>query len=532
MNVLKPGILLTLSLLVLFSCSSTEKHPFPSPEEVAGAQTGDLILKTGAYEIKKIQYNTDFGIIVVPENRNKTDSKPIHLPIIRIHTKSKNPAEPVFLLNGGPGVSNTWKSPPGWLLAKHDVVMIGYRGVDGSVTLDCPEVKEAVTVNKNPLSGENLEKLGNAYFVAFKRLKKQGIDINSYTMVDVIDDMEDARKALGYKKINLFSRSYGTRVAYIYGLRYPGSIRRSLMIGVNPPGHFVWEPEMVDAQLTYYANLWKKDPEAVSRTPDLIKTIRTVLEGLPKKWLIFRIDPGKVRSLSFMLLYHRDSAAQVFDAFVAAEKGDYSGLALISFFYNQMLPNALNWGDNVSKAMSADYDPNRDYETEMIPKGSILGSPMSKILALMKYKGWPIKPIPEEYRKLQYSEVETLMVNGNIDFSTPAAYAKNELLPYLQKGKLVIVSEMGHCDDVMGLQPEAFRHLAKTFYEKGIVDDSQFRYQPMNFIPSQRFPDMAKKFVRRVVLIGGGIVVGLILLAIFIIWFIKRRKKQRKISQQ
>jgi len=227
-------------------------------------------------------------------------------------------------------------------------------------------------------------------------------------MVEVVDDMEAVREAWGYEKIDLFGRSYGTRVAYIYGLRYPGSVHRSLMVGVNPPGHFVWEPGMVDAQLEYYAGLWKKDSAAVSRTPDLIKTIRNVFRSLPKKWLIFRVDPDKVKFGMFMLLYHRDSAAQVFDAFVSAEKGDYSGLAFLSVMFDKMIPRALNWGDNASKAFGADYDPARDYEAEMMPPGSILGSPMSKLFGIMKYGGWPIKPIPEEYRSLQYSDVETM----------------------------------------------------------------------------------------------------------------------------
>ena len=30
------------------------------------------------------------------------------------------------------------------LIDNHDIVMVGYRGVDGSVVLDCPEVAEAL----------------------------------------------------------------------------------------------------------------------------------------------------------------------------------------------------------------------------------------------------------------------------------------------------------------------------------------------------------------------------------------------------
>jgi pimeloyl-ACP methyl ester carboxylesterase len=528
MKLFKPWLFLGFSILIFVSCSKIEKDPFPSMKEVTGTKKGHITWKTGVLDIKEKEYRAEFGILNVSENREKADSRLIHLPVVRIHAKRENASEPVFLLAGGPGQTNIWKSPPIWLLENHDVVMVGYRGVDGSVSLDCPEVVKAMKVKEYPLSHENLEKLGRAFYAAFQRLKREGVDIDRYTLVDVIDDVEEARKAMDNERIDLYGQSYGTRVAYIFGLKYPSSIHRSLMISVNPPGHFVWEPKKVDDQLKYYAELWKKDPDAVSRTPDILKTIQNVLASLPKKWLMFRADPDKIKSGMFMFLYHRDSAAQVFDAFIAAERGDYSGLAFLSFFYDSMIPKALNWGDNSSKALSADYDPARDYEAEMMPPGSILGSPVSKILACMKYGGWPIKPIPEEYRKLQYSDVETLMVNGNIDFSTPAENARDELLPHLTKGHLVILSELGHSGDVVNKQPDAFRHLAETFFLEGIVDNSKFHYEPMNFIPSQSAPEMAKKYVRRMALLGGGVIVVIIVIIILIVWSIKRRKRKRE----
>ncbi|MCK4429783.1 MAG: alpha/beta fold hydrolase, partial [Candidatus Aminicenantes bacterium] len=323
MKIFRFWLFLGLSLLIFVSCSKIEEDPFPSVQEVTGTQAGDITWKTGVLDIKEKEYKAEFGILNVSENREKADSRLIHLPVVRIHATGENASEPVFLLAGGPGQTNIWKSPPVWLLENHDVVMVGYRGVDGSVSLDCPEVVEAMKVKECPLSHENLEKLGRAFYAAFQRLKQEGVDIDKYTMVDVIDDVEEARKVMDYEKINLYSVSYGTRVAYIFGLKYPSSIHRSLMISVNPPGHFVWEPEKVDDQLRYYAELWKKDPDAVSRTPDLLKTIQNVLASLPKKWLIFRADPDKIKSGMFMFLYHRDSAAQVFDAFIAAEEGDY-----------------------------------------------------------------------------------------------------------------------------------------------------------------------------------------------------------------
>jgi hypothetical protein len=45
--------------------------------------------------------------------------------------------------------------------------------------------------------------------------------------------------------------------------------------------------------------------------------------------LFFRIDPGKVKIVTFAMLFNRKTAAQAFDAWLAAENGDPSGLAVL-----------------------------------------------------------------------------------------------------------------------------------------------------------------------------------------------------------
>jgi len=470
----------------------------PQAGEITVAQAVELVVEAGTYEIQGKPYVADIGTLTVPENRSNPDSRLMELPVVRIHATGDNPVEPVFLLAGGPGGPNMWgDGVPVWLLDHHDVVMVGYRGVDGSVYLDAPEVVEVIReVEQDPLSSENLERMGNAQYAANQRLRVEGVDIDVYNMVEVIDDMEAAREGLGYGKINLFSGSYGTRLAYIYGLRYPESLFRSLLFAVNPPGRMVWEPDRIDAQLRYYGDLWKKDPEAVAKSPDIVQTMQNVLETLPQEWNGIRVDPDRVKMMTFLQLMNTGTAAAVFDAFVAAENGDYSGLAFMSFAYSQMLPTMLHWGDLFSKGM-ADHDPLRDYEADMDPPGSIIGSPGSKLyFGGAPHGGWPMQPIAEEYRQLGYSDVETLLVSGSVDFSTPAENAQ-ELLPYLPNGKSVVLSEMGHTGDQRGLQPEAFQHLAETFYLEGVVDDSKFTYQPMNFTPSQTFQDMAKAYMEQ-----------------------------------
>jgi pimeloyl-ACP methyl ester carboxylesterase len=164
-----------------------------------------------------------------------------------------------------------------------------------------------------------------------------------------------ARTALG-EKVNLLSESYVTRVAQVYASLYPQRLNRSVMIGVNPPGRFVWEPEMVDAQIEYYSHLWAQDEKAHSRTPDLAETMRRVSHTMPRRWLFFPIDPGKVNGLAFVLLFNQNTAATVFDAYVAAQNGDASGLALMSLAFDLFIPKSFVWGDLFAKGGSADLD--------------------------------------------------------------------------------------------------------------------------------------------------------------------------------
>jgi hypothetical protein len=132
----------------------------------------------------------------------------------------------------------------------------------------------------------------------------------------------------------------------------------------------------------------------------------------------------------------------------------------------------------------------------MNPPDSILGAPMSEFIwSGAQAIDWPITQIPAALRQVQPSDVETLLVSGNIDATTPAQWATEELLPSLSNGEQVILSEFGHTDDVWNLQPDATLHMLTTFYESGEVDESLFTYQPMDFNVKLGFPLMAKIIV-------------------------------------
>ena len=106
----------------------------------AGAKPGDVKMHSCTYSTEQGDVPADCGTLVVPENRADRRSRLIALPVTRIRSHSAHPREPIFRLEGGPGLSNMTFPQASRYLDQRDVVLVGYRGVDGSSRLDCPEV--------------------------------------------------------------------------------------------------------------------------------------------------------------------------------------------------------------------------------------------------------------------------------------------------------------------------------------------------------------------------------------------------------
>jgi len=182
--------------------------------------------------------------------------------------------------------------------------------------------------------------------------------------------------------------------------------------------------------------------------------------------------------MMFMMASTPKGIARIFDAFVAAENGNYSGLAFLSMAYGQISKTSrMNWGDIFAKSASANYDSERDYGKAMQSPYFIFGSPWSKLYGVTVNGGWPMKQIPEEYRKLLYSNAEVLMLSGNIDFNTPAKHV-TKMLEYLPNGHQIIFSDQGH--NLESLEDNV-KTLVNTFYQSGEVDNSGFTHKPINF---------------------------------------------------
>ena len=176
--------LTTLGLAYLHFAGGSASVSVPS-----GAHAGQLTLKHCTYGNEP----ADCGTLVVPENRHDPHSRLIALPITRIRAHTSHPGVPIFRLQGGPGLTNMDFPDAKRFTARHDFVLVGYRGVDGSSRLDCPEVIASMEHSRDLLSRASLASDASAYRACAKRLQDKGVDLAGYSLPERVDDLELAR---------------------------------------------------------------------------------------------------------------------------------------------------------------------------------------------------------------------------------------------------------------------------------------------------------------------------------------------------
>jgi pimeloyl-ACP methyl ester carboxylesterase len=514
-----PWIIFALMAGLMIAGCSTEAAAAPTVPE--GARVGELIgLEDCEFQPpnSKANYDAECGTLVVPENWDVAGSRLIALPVVRIPADDPQPADPVFYLTGGPGQTNLAWAPPDWLLRTRDVVMVGYRGVDGTVVLSCPDAEGlfAAHMGRDLISDALREEGGAVARKCARAHQEAGVDLSGYAIPGVVEDLEAARKALGYERINLLSESYGTRIAQIYAYLHPDSLRRAVLIGVNTPGRFIWRPADFDRLIGYISGLCEQDAVCSSRTDDFAQAMYAVNHKMPERWLFFKIDPGTIRFGSHMLFFSNRQMPMVFDAYLAAAEGDASGLAMMNLLGRLAPTGQVVFGDQIIKAASADVDRYDGLESVSLGE-SIMGAPLSEMMWPVVAE-WPVELIWQDLRELQESDVEMLLVNGTVDFSTPP-FALDEAEPYFHNAQIVLLPEFSHTEDVHTLQPEAFERLITSYFDTGVGDDSLFVYQPLSFEPRLSLPVIARLMVGAMITLSVLIVVG-------VAWIVRRIRQR------
>jgi TAP-like protein len=309
----------------------------------------------------------------------------------------------------------------------------------------------------------------------------------------------------------------------IYAWRHPDSIHRSVMISVNPPGHFVWDGKTTDEQIQRYSVLCAEDSSCGSRTENLATLMKRT--SVPARWLFLPVEDGNVRIASFFGLMETTmesaplASPMTIDSWLADADGDASGFWLQSLAARMFLPKAFVWGQYASVGR-LDAAEARDYLASS-PPDSILDDAGTKFTwgGGRLVDAWPAMPGEDEYDRVRTSSVETLLVSGALDFAAPPQAATNELLPYLPNGEQVLLPGIGHSLSFWTQQADAGTHLVNTYFDTGRVDRARYKAQKVDFTPEVTQAALGKGIA--------GTMVGLAILTFLSLLWLGLRRKPR-----
>lgn len=428
--------------------------------------------------------------------------------------ESKLSEVPIVWLNGGPGISNLAPPLPDWIFAHFDVLVIGYRGIDGTPRLDCPNLKTRMAnVQKDPsiqfLSDEAFNIWRNEVSNCQTNWQAQGYNTQAYSTLHVVNDIEQVRQALALPQLSLLSASYGTRIAWYYDQLHPGKLYRNLLLSGNPTGGFYFEPTIIDSQLMRLSEWCELDADCRDLTPNLYHSIETVLKNPPNRAWGVHVDPDHLRIVTYMLLYSRSTWPLLADAFGKAERGNYSGLAAMLKFPNPMTGSDWVWGSFFS-AGAIDYAPSHDYEPALTAalQTNGLGSPLSELIFEGLSPGWQATEL--EPPTLRISDTATLILGSKIDVATPVERIETLWMPQLSNGELLYIEGAGHAPDhiISGGQPLA-SHL-QNFLSGGSASAIEHFGEPVNWNPSFSLSWLVYAFWSIICLLTAAVMYGVV----------------------
>jgi pimeloyl-ACP methyl ester carboxylesterase len=179
------------------------------------------------------------GSVRVPLDRANRSGKKLHIAFELLSARSKKlrRPSPVVVTAGGPGGSTTferyfWAFVMQRMNRTRDLLLIDPRGTGKSGALRCGRLQRG---------WNSVEELESDVAACGRKL---GDAADRYGSGDIAMDVDAVRRALGYRKINYVTSSYGTVHEQAYAVRFPEHLRAivadSGFMVTDPPHMWLW----------------------------------------------------------------------------------------------------------------------------------------------------------------------------------------------------------------------------------------------------------------------------------------------------
>jgi pimeloyl-ACP methyl ester carboxylesterase len=285
-------------------------------------------------------------------------------------------------------------------------------------------------------------------------------DIGAYNTNNAVDDLDDIRAALGYRKIVLDGGSYGTFFSLVYMRRLSAHVESAILDGVAPPGFQPLPGEPLGAQKalddlfakcasgrackTHFPH-FREHFAALLRRFDT-KPIRVPVADAATK----RVQKVALSKEVFVdslrhVLYDPDAAAYVPYVVERAYANDYAPLGRMMQTVVVGFSTDLNMGAYLSYSC-AEFMPfitaaSLQYAAAHSFAGDLRISAQQKACAR-----WNVPAMPPSFNEPVRSSVPILMILGSDDPATPPQYGE-DALRYLPNARALLVRGGGHGAD-------------------------------------------------------------------------------------
>jgi pimeloyl-ACP methyl ester carboxylesterase len=287
------------------------------------------------------------GYVLVPQDRSNPHTTSIQLAVAIFHSTNPNPApDPVVFLQGGPGGQAVYLSADNYdalvkpFLSKRDYVAFDQRGTGISIpALGCEELEK---VYKQDIGGQIPTSSRNyIYTNAFRSchggMTLGGIELKSYTTVASSDDLKDIVTALGYKQVNLYSASYGTRLALVTMRDHPEIVRSVVLDSVVPVEAKLYDEDPIryNSSLQAMFDGCAADAQCAAAYPDLKTVFWDLVDQLDAKPVSVtaplpvgsnteKVDGGDLIGITLALLKTTSLIAYAPETIYKIKAGDFS----------------------------------------------------------------------------------------------------------------------------------------------------------------------------------------------------------------
>jgi pimeloyl-ACP methyl ester carboxylesterase len=415
----------------------------------------DLIAQDGA------KAQLERGEISVPENRAHPKGKLIKLGFVRFPALRPTTVPPIVYLAGGPGVSgvDAARLPARFAIFQAlreitDVIALDQRGTGWSNEIPpCPTTM--YLPQNQPTTRAALTRAVRVAASACARFwKEAGIDLAAYNTWESAADIDALRIALGVKQVSLWGISYGSHLGLAVLKRFPRSIHRVAMVGIEGLDETVKLPALTDAFLGRLQAAISSDPEASKAYPDFVGTMRRVHARIEREPVNVRFTDKEGKDVSLVLgVTDIRTAAAVMGAdpsrsrmlpgiYAMMDAGDFSRIAPIAWEVLRK-PDAVRLtGMSESMDVASGISRRRFELFEQQVKDSVLGDivnfPMPHIGHALG-----VPDLGDSFRAPFKSDVPVLFMSGTLDGRTYPESAR-ELIRHFTRGSHLIVENGGH----------------------------------------------------------------------------------------